>query len=131
MKLSTGNNKKMTRRVKEKTSSNVSQTPAEMKQEDWVKTKWRPIMAWTYMSICIFDFIVGPVVTMIYSSSLGISYIPWTSVTLSNGGIFHMAMGAILGAAAWTRGQEKIRRVEHDPFFNQDFKVPDQDPFSN
>lgn len=121
----------MTRREKEKTSSNVSQTPTEIKQEDWVKTKWRPIMAWTYMSICIFDFIVGPVVTMIYSSSLGISYIPWTSVTLSNGGIFHMAMGAILGAAAWTRGQEKIRRVEHDPFFNQDFKVPDQDPFSN
>ena len=32
---------------------------------------------------------------------------PWQPYTLNNGGMFHIAMGAILGAAAWKRGEEK------------------------
>jgi hypothetical protein len=129
--MSIGKMMTRSRKTVEKTKTQTGQQPTENKVEDWVKTKWRPIMAWTYMSICVFDFIIGPIITMIYSSSIGITYIPWISITLSNGGVFHMAMGAILGAAAWTRGQEKIRRVERDPFFNEDYKPPNQDPFSN
>jgi hypothetical protein len=33
-------------------------------------------------------------------------------LTLLSGGIFHAAMGAVLGVAAWTRGQEKIERLK-------------------
>ena len=36
------------------------------------------------------------------------TYIAWQSLTLSNGGLIHLAFGAILGVSAWTRGQEKI-----------------------
>ena len=35
----------------------------------------------------------------------------WQSLTLQGGGLFHIAFGAILGAAAWTRGMEKRERV--------------------
>ena len=38
----------------------------------------------------------------------------WQSLTLQGGGLFHIAFGAILGAAAWTRGMEKRERVAID-----------------
>jgi hypothetical protein len=33
-------------------------------------------------------------------------------LTLLSGGIFHAAMGAVLGVAAWTRGNETIQRLK-------------------
>ena len=35
----------------------------------------------------------------------------WQSLTLQGGGLFHIAFGAILGAAAWTRGMEKREAI--------------------
>ena len=32
----------------------------------------------------------------------------WNPLTLQGAGLFHLAMGAVLGIAAWSRGQEKI-----------------------
>jgi hypothetical protein len=32
----------------------------------------------------------------------------WLPITLGGGGLFHVAMGAVLGVTAWSRGQEKI-----------------------
>jgi hypothetical protein len=32
----------------------------------------------------------------------------WQPLTLIGAGLFHMAMGAVLGITAWSRGQEKI-----------------------
>ena len=85
--------------------------------EHWMKAYWRPAMGWLYMLICAFDFIVGPLLSMampIYLKSLGaatISYTQWQSLTLANGGLIHLAFGAILGVTAWTRGQEKIAKM--------------------
>ena len=31
------------------------------KEEDWMTSKWRPMMAMVYMAINVFDFIVMPV----------------------------------------------------------------------
>ena len=25
--------------------------------EDWMQKRWRPAMGWTYMAVCLFDFI--------------------------------------------------------------------------
>ena len=65
-------------------------------------------MAWSYMVICLFDFIIAPTGTAIlitlYKSSLPV----WTSLTLSNGGIMHIAFGAILGVSAWGRTKESV-----------------------
>ena len=36
---------------------------------------------------------------------------PWEPITLKEGGFYHLAMAAIIGVAAWTRGQEKIQKI--------------------
>jgi uncharacterized membrane protein len=77
--------------------------------EHWMKAYWRPAMGWLYMLMCFCDFVAFPIIAMFMPQFLkGMTYIPWKSITLDNGGLIHMAFGAILGVAAWTRGQEKI-----------------------
>ena len=65
------------------------------------------------MAMCAFDFIIFPMITLflpIIENGFGIHmpYNEWKSLTLSNGGLIHVSFGAILGVAAWTRGQEKM-----------------------
>ena len=77
--------------------------------EDWMNRKWRPAMGWTYMFICILDFAVFPILWSIAQAAYsGTISTQWDPITLKGAGLFHMAMGAILGIAAWSRGQEKI-----------------------
>lgn len=66
-------------------------------------------MAWSYMVICLFDFIVAPILWSILQASYkGNVTEAWTPLTLQGAGLFHLAMGAILGVTAWSRGQEKM-----------------------
>ena len=81
-------------------------------EEGWMNSKWRPAMGWTYMAICIFDFILAPIAVMLVQAHTGGSVTTqWKPLTMDQGGFFHMAMGAVLGVAAWTRGQEKITAI--------------------
>lgn len=77
---------------------------------DWMSAKWRPAMGWMYMAVCIFDFIIFPILwTLIQAyDAQGVVTTEWDPLTLKGGGLFHVAMGAVLGVAAWSRGQEKI-----------------------
>ena len=86
----------------------------QMKKEDehWMKSFWRPAMGWLYMLICFCDFIVFPAITMflpVIDKIFGfqMNYVPWQSLTLSNGGLIHLSFGAILGVSAYGRTQEK------------------------
>ena len=85
----------------------------DKESEHWMKSYWRPAMGWLYMLICAFDFIIAPVLSMlmpIFLKSLGantVTYAQWQSLTLSNGGLIHLAFGAILGISAYGRTQEK------------------------
>lgn len=85
------------------------------KKQDWMNTKWRPAMGWMYMTICIFDFILFPILWAIIQSyqngAASIALRQWDPLTLQGAGLFHMAMGAVLGVAAWSRGQEKLAGV--------------------
>lgn len=69
-------------------------------------------MAWQYGAVCIFDFIIAPMMTMAYFKWAGGAYVPWVPLTLRESGFYHMAMMTILGVAAWTRGQEKLAKIE-------------------
>jgi hypothetical protein len=101
----------------------------------WLRSLWRPIAALVYLSICVFDFIVAPYFVQAQPHDLAeifkyVLQMPveqqsealnimmnkgnWQSLTLQGGGLFHIAFGAILGAAAWTRGMEKRERVAID-----------------
>ena len=69
-------------------------------------------MAWQYTAVCIFDFILAPVLTMIYFKVSGGTYVPWIPLTLRESGFYHLSMAAIVGVSAWTRGQENIKKIE-------------------
>jgi hypothetical protein len=100
---------------------------SKQQQEDWMNRKWRPAMGWTYMVICILDFAVFPVLWSIIQAWSNQSLVQWDPLTLKGAGLFHMAMGAILGIAAWTRGQEKIATTL-SPI---NTKLPEDPPFRN
>ena len=82
---------------------------SEKKKEDWMNSKWRPMMGWMYMLVCTFDFVIAPVlwslVQAIYKGGVNVQ---WQPLTLQGAGLFHIAMGAILGVAAYGRTQEKM-----------------------
>lgn len=81
----------------------------ENKLETWFNRKWRPAMAWSYMIICLFDFIVAPVLWSLFmAANKGNVTEAWSPLTLQGAGLFHLSMGAILGVTAWSRGQEKM-----------------------
>jgi hypothetical protein len=83
--------------------------------ESWMDNKWRPAMGWTYMAICILDFAVFPVLWSILQAHYdGQVVTQWRPLTLEGAGLFHMAMGAVLGITAWSRGQEKITMIKTD-----------------
>lgn len=77
-------------------------------QDDWMNRKWRPAMGWMYMVVCIVDFILFPILWAIVKAYLNEPLSPWEPLTLQGAGLFHLAMGAVLGVAAWTRGKEKL-----------------------
>lgn len=81
-------------------------------EESWIKQYWRPFMAYQYGAVCLFDFIIAPILTMIYFKVSGGTYVPWVPLTLRESGFYHMSMAAIVGVTAWTRGQEKLKGKE-------------------
>ena len=82
-------------------------TPAP-KAEDFMTSKWRPAMGWTYMIICILDMGVFPIVWSLAQVLTKQPITQWDPLTLRGAGLFHMAMGAVLGIAAFGRTQEKV-----------------------
>jgi hypothetical protein len=77
-------------------------------QEDWMQKRWRPAMGWMYMIICIFDMVLFPILWAIIQTIDHQSLTQWNPLTLQGGGLFHIAMGAVLGIAAFGRTQEKL-----------------------
>lgn len=80
--------------------------------EDFINRKWRPMMAWLYMTVCAFDFIIFPILwSILQVTSKGSITTPWQPITLQGAGLFHVAMGAVLGIATYGRTREKIEGV--------------------
>jgi hypothetical protein len=87
----------------------IVENQLQKQDEHWMKAMWRPAMGWLYMVICFMDFVAFPAISMFMPMLVkGMSYMAWQSLTLSNGGLIHMAFGAILGVAAYGRTQEKV-----------------------
>lgn len=103
----------------------VQKTAARHRNNDW-KNKWREWMAYGYLVMCIFDFVIAPIFNAVLIAFFHAQLPAWQSLTLSNGGIVHLAFGAILGVSAWG----KTREITNGPFgsssstFEEDTKVP-------
>ena len=81
---------------------------SEQKKEDWMNSKWRPMMGWMYMLVCTFDMILFPVLWSLLQTFTHTPITQWNPLTLQGAGLFHIAMGAVLGIAAFGRTQEKM-----------------------
>jgi hypothetical protein len=81
---------------------------SEKKKEDWMNSKWRPMMGWMYMVVCMFDMIVFPILWSLLQTMTSTPITQWNPLTLQGAGLFHIAMGAVLGIAAFGRTQEKM-----------------------
>lgn len=80
--------------------------------DSWINKRWRPAMGWMYMAVCIFDFILFPIgftgVQFWETQAANDAFRQWQPLTLQGAGLFHLAMGAVLGIAAYGRTKEKI-----------------------
>jgi len=75
---------------------------------DWINKKWRPVMGWIYMLTCTSDFVIFPVLwSLLQALTGGQVTSQWQPLTLQGAGLYHIAMGAVLGIAAYGRTQEK------------------------
>ena len=106
-------------------SEEVTISASEQKKEDWMNAKWRPMMGWMYMLVCTFDFVVFPILwSLIQAYSHGNVATQWSPVTLQGAGLFHMAMGAVIGVAAFGRTQEKLAGKANDNSMPASFGAP-------
>ena len=81
---------------------------SESKKEDWMNSKWRPMMGWMYMLVCTMDMVIFPVLWSLLQTLTHSPITQWNPLTLQGAGLFHIAMGAVLGIAAFGRTQEKL-----------------------
>jgi hypothetical protein len=95
--------------VSEQQKSYAEMSDSEKKKEDWMNSKWRPMMGWMYMVVCMADFVLFPILwSTIQAIGGGQVHTQWQPITLQGAGLFHIAMGAVLGIAAFGRTQEKL-----------------------
>ena len=81
---------------------------SELKKEDWMNSKWRPMMGWMYMVVCMMDMVIFPILWSLLQTMTHSPITQWNPLTLQGAGLFHIAMGAVLGIAAFGRTQEKL-----------------------
>lgn len=74
-------------------------------------------MALMYMTVCIMDFAIFPImftVVQFWETSIANdAFRQWVPITLQGGGLFHVALGAVLGVTAYGRTQEKVAGVSN------------------
>jgi len=80
--------------------------------ENWIQSHWRPAMGWLYMLVCFCDMVVFPILWGLIQFLHNQTIIQWQPLTLQGAGLFHIAMGAILGIAAFGRTQEKVGKIQ-------------------
>lgn len=101
----------------------------KFKSETWIDKKWRPMMGWSYFVTCTFDFIIFPILwsmaQVIFFSDV---FTQWEPITLQGGGLYHVAMGAIVGVTSWQRSNERISCTTQENAINY---YPSSNKFEN
>jgi len=87
----------------------------EKDSTDWMQKLWRPAMGWMYMLICLLDMAIFPVLWSALQAYMHMPITQWNPLTLQGAGLFHIAMGAVLGIAAFGRTQEKLAGTAANP----------------
>ena len=114
----------------------MAKTTRQPSIEMWYHRIWLPLCSFTYVGICIFDFVIMPISTGVHNfiienriitelrenptgqTSFADAYEKstqlkqWVPLTLGGGGLFHLSFGALLAAGATTRGLAKKSEIE-------------------
>lgn len=73
---------------------------------------WRGLLAFNYAFICLFDFVLGPClyfwVQRYETQAVNDAFRQWQPITLQGGGLFHLAMGSVLGVSSWGKTRERV-----------------------
>jgi hypothetical protein len=86
-----------------------AESTIENTNTDWINNKWRPVMGWMYMLVCTCDFVLFPILWSVLQAVQGGQVnSQWQPLSLQGAGLFHIAMGAVLGVAAYGRTKEKL-----------------------
>jgi hypothetical protein len=88
-----------------------------LQETSWLR-RWRELLAYTFMAILIYDFILAPTFHPLVSYYFHFPYLPWVPLTLGAGGTFFIAMGAILGASAYGKSQENAEMIRNLPDYS-------------
>lgn len=84
---------------------------SKITEESWFKTRWRPGMAWLYMGLIVYDFMLMPAIWPFALWLCKVPFVAWAPLTLQGGALVHLTFGAILGLYTWGRTQEVSRGV--------------------
>lgn len=80
--------------------------------ESWFKSRWRPAMAWLYMALIVYDFMLMPILWPIAMFFLKIPFVAWSPLTLQGGALIHLAFGGVLGLYTWGRTKELTNGID-------------------
>lgn len=79
---------------------------------EWMQKYWRPCAAFMYMTCCLCDFAIFPIMFTVVQfweeQASNDAFRQWVPITLQGGGLFHVSMCAVLGVSAYGRTQEKL-----------------------
>lgn len=81
-------------------------------KESWINKNWRSAVAWQYIIVCLFDFVIAPVLFAVLAIMTKTPIVPWKPLTTAEAGLYHLAMGAICGVTSWGRSQEKVANIK-------------------
>ena len=85
------------------------------REQTWFHNKWRPSIGWSYMVICLFDFMFAPIfynlAQVFFTTDLSVLQ-KWEPLTLQAGGLYHFSMMAIVGVTSYGRTKEKIEIMQ-------------------
>ena len=97
----------------------MSEEKDEKGGAEWMQKYWRPAMGWMYMLICLADMLVFPILWSLLQAMMHMPITQWNPLTLQGAGLFHIAMGAVLGISAFGRTQEKLAGTAANPTATQ------------
>jgi len=104
---------------------------ANEKDSNWMQNLWRPAMGWMYMLICLLDMAVFPVLWSLLQAMMHVPITQWNPLTLQGAGLFHIAMGAVLGISAFGRTQEKLAGTAANPMATNQTVTNNQNMLGN
>jgi len=95
--------------------------------DHWIQKNWRPAMGWQYMIVCLFDFVIAPVLSALYAFYTDTPLVHWAPLTIQGGGLYHLAMGAVTGITSYAKSRERTELIK-SPYIPDPAQVEPSDP---